>query len=104
MHKQAGAELCQAQFQLGYSYTVNCFDGLHQDSGIHFLNIMVTLVQYTLSIMVKFIVTIIVIYNTDIDNSIPNVCALIMVIYQNHHYVCRLDISHLILNKSSGRE
>ena len=54
--------------------------------------------------MVKFIVTIIVLYNIEIGNSIPNVWALIVVIYQNHHYVCRLDISYLILNKSSGRE
>ena len=56
------------------------------------------------TVLMVSIKILVVVYNTDIDNSIPNVCALIMVIYQNHHYVCRLGISYLILNKSSGRE
>ena len=50
--------------------TVKCFDDLHQAYIIYLINIMVTLLSYTLSPMVKYIITLMVIKHNDSNRPI----------------------------------
>ena len=56
------------------TYTVNCFDDLHQAFSIYIINIMVTLLSHTMSLIVKYMLMII--YHSDSNNPIMMIIQL----------------------------
>ena len=70
VHSQVQSLLCLVFGSSGWNCTVNCFDDLHQAYSIYLINIMVTVLSHTLSLMVKYIITLMIINHSDSNSPI----------------------------------